>query len=860
MFHDKILNKRNEKMKNLPKLNGLKSFGMLMAAMICLGSAKVEAKCNVKAKFDSKSSNLYFKAEATGNAVAYKWSFGDGTFAKGIRTKHNYAKSGTYTVCLIAYGKAPNCVVRVCKTIRIYRPCKLKVKFKLKQRDRTIAAVAKSNEKANFIWKISDGSTYRGTRLKHSFTKPGKYEVCVKAISVIDGSCIATKCQTIRIVKKDCNLKLDATYKIDCRTGKVQFVASSGIPGRTAFNWVLSTGDVLTGQSPSTVLSPGMYKVCLIAKNYAKGCKDTFCFKITVCDCPSDCKLKPSFRTALTCKKGLLKLYGNADGAHLFQWTVDGVFLSNQLDAPFYFTQDGTYEICLTVKDTVKDCKKQVCRKITIKCCDMEPNFRTATSCEDGIIKFYGNPDGGHLFNWTVNGVFLSSNQNALFNFPSDGIYTICFTVKDTINNCKKKICKRVKIECCDMKPDFRTKISCKDGIVKFYGNPDGGHTFSWSVNGVYLSSDQYASYTFPGDGIYTVCFGVKDTIFGCKREVCKRIKIDCNPCDMEPSFRTKTSCEDGIIKFYGNPDGGHLFSWSVNGVFLSSNQYASYTFPGDGIYTICFSVKDTINRCKKTVCQKVKIECCVMQPNFRTKVSCKDGIVKFYGNPDGGHTFSWSVNGVFLSGNQNASYTFPSDGVYKVCFSVKDTVYGCKRTICKKVKIDCNPCKLSPSFTNAISCRGGYIKLYGDLDIGHVNAWTVNGTFLSSDQDAIYYFPNDGKYIFCLTVKDTINNCKVSFCDTIKIDCSTPAGVNDINGDGVSVFPVPSTGILNLKFQTSQEYKYTVKTISGQAIANGKAKTGNQIDLTHLTNGTYVLEVNGDNQVIETKLIIIQK
>ena len=847
-------------MKKLLKLNGFKSFGILMSALICFGATKVEAKCNVKAKFEHKSSNLLFKAEATGNAASYKWSFGDGTFAKGKQARHEYTSSGTYQVCLIAYGKNPKCVVRVCKTVRIYRPCKLEAKFRLKKKGRTIKAVAKSNEKAKFIWKISDGSIYKGRKLKHRFAKPGKYEVCLKAISAFDGSCTYTKCKTIRIVKKGCNLKLDASYKIDCRTGKVQFSGITGVKGKTAFVWEIGQGNFLRGQNPSTTLKPGIYKVCLYAKNYRKGCKDTFCFRMTVCDCPSDCKLTPNFRSALTCKKGLLKLYGIAGGGHLYQWTVNGDYLSNDLETPFYFNQDGVYEICLTVKDTIRECKKTICKKITIRCCDMKPSFRTAISCEDGIIKFYGNPDGGHLFQWTVNGDQISNHQNARYKFTADGIYTICFTVKDTINNCKKQVCKRVKIECCDMQPNFRSKISCKDGIIKFYGNPDGGHLFQWTVNGTYLSSAQYASYNFPSDGVYTICFTVKDTIHGCKREVCKRIKIDCDPCDMEPSFRTKISCEDGIIKLYGNPDGGHLFQWTVNGTYLSSAQYASYSFPGDGVYTICFTVKDTINKCKKQVCKKVKVECCVMEPNFRTKISCKDGIVKFYGNPDGGHLFSWSVNGTYLASTQNASYTFPSNGTYTICFAVKDTVHGCKKRICKKIKIDCNPCKIRPSFTYAINCRGGYIKLYGDLDGGHVNLWTVNGTFLSTNEDAAYYFPKDGKYIFCLTVKDTVNNCKVKFCDTIKIDCRNHNSVYDASSGGVKVYPVPSTGVVNLKLENTQMYKYKVKTISGQSILNGETSESQSLDLSHLANGTYILELDGANSAVETKLIIIQK
>jgi PKD repeat protein len=80
----------------------------------------VKKTCNLKAdfKYSIKGNKVKFKARSNRNNVKYVWTFGDGKFGKGKRARHKYAKTGTYTVCLIAI-QSNGCTVTVCKTIRI---------------------------------------------------------------------------------------------------------------------------------------------------------------------------------------------------------------------------------------------------------------------------------------------------------------------------------------------------------------------------------------------------------------------------------------------------------------------------------------------------------------------------------------------------------------------------------------------------------------------------------------------------------------------------------------------------------------------------------------------------------------------
>ena len=62
--------------------------------------------------------------------------------------------------------------------------CKADFAIKLDTSSQTVYAHARSNKQpVVFAWKISDGSTYRGERMKHQFTAAGKYTICLVAIA-----------------------------------------------------------------------------------------------------------------------------------------------------------------------------------------------------------------------------------------------------------------------------------------------------------------------------------------------------------------------------------------------------------------------------------------------------------------------------------------------------------------------------------------------------------------------------------------------------------------------------------------------------------------------------------------------------
>jgi PKD repeat protein len=83
---------------------------------------EIKRECNLKAdfKYEVDSNGVaYFKGYANNSNAVFGWTFGDSSFARGQKVRHQYG-NGKYNACMIAYV-SPTCVVRICTTVVVGR-------------------------------------------------------------------------------------------------------------------------------------------------------------------------------------------------------------------------------------------------------------------------------------------------------------------------------------------------------------------------------------------------------------------------------------------------------------------------------------------------------------------------------------------------------------------------------------------------------------------------------------------------------------------------------------------------------------------------------------------------------------------
>ena len=75
----------------------------------------------------------------------------------------------------------------------------------------------------------------------------------------------------------------------------------------------------------------------------------------------------------------------------------------------------------------------------------------------------------------------------------------------------------------------------------------------------------------------------------------------------------------------------------------------------------------------------------------------------------------------------------------------------------------------------------------------------------------------------------------------------------------GFSVYPNPSSGIVNLGNENNSEYNFTISNLVGQIVFDGKISSySNQsVDLSKFSKGVYSIEFSNTKQTYSKKIVI---
>jgi len=131
-------------------------------------------------------------------------------------------------------------------------------------------------------------------------------------------------------------------------------------------------------------------------------------------------------------------------------------------------------------------------------------------------------------------------------------------------------------------------------------------------------------------------------------------------------------------------------------------------------------------------------------------------------------------------------------------------------------------------------------------------------GLYCLPQLNKILYFTFDSTGIGCLpdypqdNVSCTPSLSSISVCGLSNPNgCLTYVGVTQLNSNQLNIYPNPASDILTVKINGSEipAAKYTITDLEGRMILSGTIMQGiNNIDITLLTEGVYLIQTNLDN------------
>jgi hypothetical protein len=394
--------------------------------------------------------------------------------------------------------------------------------------------------------------------------------------------------------------------------------------------------------------------------------------------------------------------------------------------------------------------------------------------------------------------------------------------------------------------------------------------TYQWYVNGSPAGSGPTLGYAFPGNGIYTVCLYVTATLPSgqiCQKEVCQQVEVkDCPPCNCEQVGISYTYQLNGCIGyFYSNASiptcaSSFNYQWYVNGMPAGTGPNLTYSFPGNGTYTVCVILTVTLPNgevCQREYCRQVKVTNC--QPCSCDQVSVSynyhienctgyfDAILNMPPCLTTAPSFQWYVNGSPAGTGPNLVYPFPGSGVYYVCVVVTVNINGqiCQREYCRYIEVNC-PCNCEMLTGNySVKVHGCVVQLNALPQVppcmhGVSFAWTVNGAYIGSAPAISWMAPGNGIYTICLTITALLPNgqkCERIICKNVKVTgCGIiigPAGMAPESPtmtleESVVLYPNPASDVINIDFTTQEDgpVLITFKTMDGKVVLEQTKET----------------------------------
>jgi PKD repeat protein len=589
--------------------------------------------CNIQGEFKWSANAGLLKFNAYSNSgYFYEWNFGDGTKGSGKDPMHQYKKPGTYTVCVKIFDKTRKCSITICKKVVIEEPCNIKATFAFLADGNTVKFAAISFGGSQYVWSFGDGTSGSGSNPSHTYARPGTYKVCITVYSK-NGRCKTTVCKTVVIKEtvKKCNWAstgISLGYSINC--------PKLVLEGKNLNNKCISYGWSVTpaGTNKATVyygrvqylaLANGTYNVCMKVYDSCNNCDTTICKSITVkcetkrCDWSKvptnptitvDCKtIMAGLNTSnYPCIKQVWYFGSNAgQNGNYPKWTVNA---------------NGTYKICLKLIDSCGGCDTTICREVKVDCgkkCNWAAQgaaWSYTLNCPKLTLEAKNLNNSCISYGWSVTLAGTNSGSTYYGRVQylnlADGIYNVCMKMYDSCNKCDTVICKTITVKCntCNWKgAGYTYKVDCNKVTFTVNNLSNACHTYLWSYNKSLIGTGKTASYTFTTNGTYSICVKYYDTCKKCDTTICQDIKISCQPCKAQASFKVDSTSKTGVAYVTNTSTGGYYYVWSWGDSSYSyTKSPGKHAYSASGSYKICLTVYDSLKKCSTTYCITIQL------------------------------------------------------------------------------------------------------------------------------------------------------------------------------------------------------------------------------------------------------------
>lgn len=533
--------------------------------------------------------------------------------------------------------------------------------------------------------------------------------------------------------------------------------------------------------------APAVYLVCLKITDTITHCINTHCDYVAI-ENPTSCHANYTDLPIPGDNLSFQFIDQSVGSPVNWLWSFGDGNFSTEKNPLHVFEQPGLYNVCVSISNQTGNCNDQHCKYLLIN--DNPPCKAYFTFIETSVdpytLKFndssFGNITEWH---WDFGDGSISTLTNPSHAFMSTGVYEVCLTILDNINNCSHTFCETIFVGIqrnCEASFDYSQTFS-EDNIIEFFDRSVGDiETRKWTFGDGTFSNENNPVHEFPGPGLYLTCLEISNDVSDCIDSYCNEIEIvNDNAC--MAGFSIHQDNNNPLLISFENlsSTNSDFFIWEFGDGNYSNEANPEHEYAQPGFYKVCLISSDSTLLCFDQYCDNIIIENttidCTAGFTFETSVSPDE--IQFFDQSVGIITeWFWDFGDGNFSNLTNPSHVYQLEGTYSVCLSISNSETTCFDEICQEVVVDFpNPC--FAQFAYNID-SGNPLKVhFSNISTGNITSWNWDfGNGQTSAQiSPVHTFPAPGNYNVCLQAENQNypQFCNDTYCIVIQLNVPPP-------------------------------------------------------------------------------------
>jgi PKD repeat protein len=450
---------------------------------------------------------IQFNSTSRGEAIGFRWDFGDGGSSDEQNPQHTYAAGGQYTVTLTVMGR-DRTTAETSQIVTVIQP--VTAAFTASQTPGTLGVQftsTSSGQIASYAWDFGDGTTSNEPNPQHTYGSANVYTVTLTVTDANGGS--DSEQQNVAVTQP-----LDAAFTAAPTPGTlgVQFTSTSS--GQVAaYNWDFGDGSTSTEQNPQhTYATPGDYTVTLTVTD-ANGTSDNTQQAVTVAQ-----PLEAAFTASPVLDSLSVQFTSTSTGPiAAYNWDFGDGNTSTEQNPLHTYAVPGDYTVTLTVTDA-NGGSDNTQQNVSVTQ-PISASFTAAPDANDPLsVQFTSQVTGNIvIYSWDFGDGGTNNDPNPRHTYAAAGTYNVTLTVTDangaTTNATQQVTVTAPAATAAPLTLEIGATPTEVDPLTYQFSATTNGSlvTYTWDFGDGTTSNEPNPQHTFPNAGTYTVTLNATD-------------------------------------------------------------------------------------------------------------------------------------------------------------------------------------------------------------------------------------------------------------------------------------------------------------------------------------------------------------